>query len=259
MIEFTLATALLVATAGLACGFLNTVASSGSAVSLPMLIFLGLDPVTANATNRFPVLVAAGTASMSFHRRGHMPWRTALPISLPSMAGAAIGVGLAETLPQRDLGLVITAAVLVALGLLFTKVRDAVARAPEGDIRLGPAQYLVFLAIGLWLGFIVLDGATYLLLALVLAVRLPLAEANAVKSAVIVPTSLIALAWFVYNGHAAWEIGAVLAAGSVAGGMLGARLACSDAARRWIFRILVLALTGETVHLGLHYLHGTTA
>jgi hypothetical protein len=42
--------AVLVA-AGLACGFLNTLASSGSAVSLPILVLIGLSPAAANATN----------------------------------------------------------------------------------------------------------------------------------------------------------------------------------------------------------------
>jgi uncharacterized protein len=49
--------------AGLACGFLNTAASSGSAVSLPILMAIGLDPVTANATNRLPVLIGAMSAT----------------------------------------------------------------------------------------------------------------------------------------------------------------------------------------------------
>ncbi len=55
--------------AGLACGFLNTAASSGSAVSLPILLMIGLDPIAANATNRIPVLIGALAATMSFHRR----------------------------------------------------------------------------------------------------------------------------------------------------------------------------------------------
>ena len=59
---------LLAGVAGLACGFLNTAASSGSAVSLPILMAIGLDPVTANATNRLPVLVGARAAARRVHR-----------------------------------------------------------------------------------------------------------------------------------------------------------------------------------------------
>ena len=42
---------LLAILAGIVAGIINTLAGSGSAVTLPMLIFLGLEPVSANATN----------------------------------------------------------------------------------------------------------------------------------------------------------------------------------------------------------------
>ena len=96
--------------AGLACGFLNTAASSGSAVSLPILMAIGLDPVTANATNRLPVLIGAMSATGSFHRKRAIPWRDALVVAVPVTAGAGVGAVLAEVIPARDLALVITAA-----------------------------------------------------------------------------------------------------------------------------------------------------
>lgn len=54
--------------AGLLCGFLNTVASSGSAVSLPLFMLLGMAPALGNGTNRVPVLIAAIVASVTFIR-----------------------------------------------------------------------------------------------------------------------------------------------------------------------------------------------
>jgi uncharacterized membrane protein YfcA len=243
----------LAAAAGLACGFLNTVASSGSAVSLPILMMIGLDPITANATNRLPVLVGAISATGSFQRKGAIPWRLALLVSIPVTIGATLGALLAERLPGRDLGLMITAAVLVALLLLFTKLKQAIASVQAGEIRFGVREWFWFLLIGIWLGFIVLDGATYLLLALVLAVGAPLLGANAIKSVALVPTSLAALALFAMKGDLDWTLGAVMAAGSIAGGLLGVRLAVSDGARRWIFRLLVLVILAELVHLGVHY------
>src|SRR5262245_13116300 len=100
--------------AGLACGFLNTAASSGSAVSLPILMMIGLDPISANATNRVPVLIGAMSATASFHRGKTLPWALAAKVSLPVTIGGLIGAGLAEILPGRDLALIITAAVLAA-------------------------------------------------------------------------------------------------------------------------------------------------
>lgn len=121
----------------------------------------------------------------------------------------------------------------------------------------GMRERLMFLGIGTWLGFIVLDGATYLLLALTLAVGLPLTNANAVKSFALVPTTLVAVVIFAAKGSIDWQVGAVMAVGSVAGGLLGARLASSPVAKVWVFRILVAVILAELVHLLLHYVFDT--
>jgi uncharacterized membrane protein YfcA len=243
--------------AGLACGFLNTAASSGSAVSLPILLMIGLDPVTANATNRVPVLIGALSATMSFHQRGALLWALALKVSLPVAIGGLAGAGLAEILPGRELALIITAAVLVALVLLFTKLKQAIESAASETVRYGAREFFIFIGIGVWLGFIVLDGATYLLLALTLAVGLPLVHANAIKSAALVPTTVVAMLVFAFKGNVDWTLGAVMGVGSVAGGILGARLATSPQARKWVFLLLVVVISAELVHLVLHYVFKT--
>lgn len=244
--------------AGLACGFLNTAASSGSAVSLPILLMIGLDPIVANATNRVPVLIGALAATMDFHRRRVLPWGLAGKVSLPVAIGGVMGAGLAEWVPGRYLGLIITASILLALVLLFTKLKEAIESAEAGDLRYGAREFLVFAAIGVWLGFVVLDGATYLLLALTLVVGLPLVHANAVKSAVLIPVTAVALAVFAWKGHIDWTVGAAMAVGSVAGGLIGAKLATSPQARVWIFRLLVAVILAELAHLVFHYVFETT-
>jgi uncharacterized protein len=243
--------------AGLACGFLNTVASSGSAVSLPILLTIGLDPISANATNRIPVLVAALSATWSFHRRQALLWNVGLKVSVPVTIGALGGAILAEILPARDLGLIITAAVFVALVLLFTKLKQAIEAAKSDVVRYGLREFLVFVVIGAWLGFIVLDGATYLLLALTLIVGLSLIQANAIKSALLIPSTIIAMLVFGYKGNLNWTLGAMMGAGSIAGGVLGARLAMSLQARRWVFILLVVVITAELVQLTIHYVFKT--
>ena len=247
----------IAAIAGLACGFLNTVASSGSAVSLPLLMMIGLDPISANATNRLPVLIGGVSASYSFHCSGNMPWDLVLRVSLPVTLGAVAGAIAAEALPSRELGLVITVAVLMALLLLFTKIKKILETATAGDIRFGMREFAIFIAIGFWCGFIVLDSGTYLLLALVLLVGAALVPANAVKNAMMIPTSIVALTIFIWKGHIHWEYGAVMAAGAIVGGLAGAKLATSVNARKWIFRLLVVVIVGELIHLVLHYIHET--
>ena len=116
----------------------------------------------------------------------------------------------------------------------LTKLEDILRPGAVQEARFRWQEAFWFLLIGLWLGFIVLDGATWLLLALVLSVRLPLVEANAVKNFLAVPTTVVAMLVFASQGTIDWTLGAALGVGSVLGGLLGARLVLLEQARRWI-------------------------
>lgn len=72
----------------------------------------GPDPISANATNRIPVLIGAVTATMSFQAKNALPWRMALKLGVPTTLGGFLGALLAEQMPARDLGLGITAELL---------------------------------------------------------------------------------------------------------------------------------------------------
>lgn len=241
--------------AGLACGFLNTVASSGSVVSLPILMWVGLPPAEANATNRIPVLIGCVSATLDLARKRAIPWGLALRTAVPVTIGAAIGAVLAELLPGDDLGLLITGAVLLAFFLILAKLRQLLAERPCRESSYGAREFALLLAIGIWIGFIVLDGATYLLLALVLAVRLSLPEANAIKNFLLVPTSLVAIAIFATDNSIDWTLGLVMGAGSMVGGLLGAKLSLSRYGRDWISLFLTLVIAVELIHLSVHYYH----
>jgi uncharacterized protein len=253
MADHSIMSLLVAVIAGLCCGFLNTVASSGSAVSLPVLMWIGLHAVDANATNRIPVLIGSLTATINLARGGKIPWDLAWRATVPVTVGAAFGALMAEVVPSHDLRLVITGAIVAALVLILTKLKAVLDTVASGEVRFRWQEASWFVLIGFWLGFIVLDGATYLLLALVLSVRLPLVEANAVKNFLTVPTTAVAMLIFASRGSVDWSLGAFLGVGSVVGGFLGSRLAVSDQARRWIVGLLVVVIVGELIQLSLRY------
>jgi uncharacterized membrane protein YfcA len=246
---------ILLIVAGLACGFLNTLASSGSAVSLPILVMFGLSPGAANATNRLPVLIGSMTALWTFQRRKQVDWRAAARLAPAAGLGSIVGVLLAEALPNRQMGIVITAAILIALLLLFTKVKQALGRDPEGPPRVTIGSIALMFVVGAWLGFIVLDGATYLMLVLILVCHYGLARANALKVLLASIATLVAIAMFSHAGDTRWLEGGLLSAGSVVGGDLGARLSSHSLAKLWAFRALETVIVLELVHLGWHYFH----
>jgi hypothetical protein len=107
--------------------------------------------------------------------------------------------------------------------------------------------------VGVWLGFIVLDGATYLLLVLILLFRYDLPHANALKVFLLVTTTLVPIAMFARSGNVWWTEGLLLAVGSLLGGYFGAKLSSHEKARLWVFRILVTVIVLELIHLGIRY------
>jgi uncharacterized membrane protein YfcA len=240
--------------AGIACGLINALASSGSAVSLPILMMLGLPPLAANATNRLSVLFGSLMALRTFEAEGKVDWRAALQMVLPATAGSVLGVWLAKTLPAHDMALAITGAVLVALLLLFSKLKKALAKDLHVPAQVTFKSQLAMALVGVWLGFIVLDGATYLLLVVILLCRFDLPHANALKVFLLVTTTLVPIMLFWRAGDIWWTEGALLSLGSILGGHVGAKLSSFAHARLWVFRIPVVVIGLELVHLGIDYL-----
>jgi uncharacterized membrane protein YfcA len=117
-------------------------------------------------------------------------------------------------------------------------------------------QEIIFLVfVGIWLGFIVLDGSTYLLLVLILGMRLNLMAANAYKNLAIASTSAIALVIFSIDGNVDWKIGSLMALGAIGGGFIGASVAMMPMAKVWTFRLLVTIILLEVLQIGIEYLH----
>jgi hypothetical protein len=244
---------LLLLVAGLGCGLVNTLASSGSAISLPLLLLFGLSPLDANATNRLTVLFGSLMALRTFQAKKTVDWAAGLRMAIPATLGSVGGVLAAERLPGRSMALVITMAVMAAFLLLVTKMKRVLEHPKPGVAGITAAGMVTLLGVGFWLGFIVLDGATYLLLVLILMFHYDLVRANALKALLAVPTTLVPILMFAGHGSIRWPEGLIMSAGSVAGGYFGARLTMHERAKYWIFRILVVVLVLEIVHLSIQY------
>lgn len=242
--------------AGLACGFINTVASSGSALTLPLLIFMGLPPAVANGTNRLPVLCASLIASITYVRSGVVDWKILRFVLPPSLVGGLIGILIADHIPEYFLKALVTIAITIAFLLLFTKVKQAFERVTEEMPRCRWQEALYLFLVGLWMGLIVLDSATYLLLVMVMSMRLSLLKANAYKNIILTFGMSLSLIIMTIDGNVNWEIGAVMAAGSVLGGYLGARFSFHQLAKIWTYRILASMIGLEIVHISLKDIFG---
>lgn len=249
---------LVLLAAGMGLAFANTLASSGSALSLPVLLAVGLGPELANGTNRVAVLAGATAAMVSFVRNGRIQWPIVSPLMIVAAPGAAAGAAISEVVSPTRLHLAIVGALLVALALLAvrpTRWLSTSGSAPHSTSgpapHVGPIQLLWIFLISVWAGFIVLDGMTYLLMALVLSVGLDVVSANAAKAAIAVVIASVSLVVLAVGGNVDWVAAAPLSVGAAIGGLLAARLALNPATARWIYRLLVLIIVGEVVQLAI--------
>ena len=253
--EITLTTSLLLILAGVCSGFLNTVASSGSAVTLPVMIALGLNPVIANATNRVPVVVGLAAAVWKYHRSGQLHWKEGFRLSIPTIVGAVLGTFLAANLGDKKTGYLTTFAVLFAMMVVLSNPSKWLNSGQSTQAKQnGLLVKVALFTVGIWTGLIVLDSGTMFLAVLVLMAHYPLQEANAIKAWSMGLPSLMAVMIFTAKGDINWFWAFPLSAGGILGSLIGTRVSLGRNASKWIYWVLVLVLGVQVVQLALRYL-----
>lgn len=225
---------------GLIAGFINTLAGSGSLITLPILILLGLPANVANGTNRVGVLLQNVVAVATFRRRGALDTAGAWKLVLPSVIGSVIGAALAVDLDEALLRRMIGAVMLVMLAvMLFKPERWIAEHADRREPRL-LVEVPLFFAIGVYGGFIQAGVGIFLLAGLVLGAGFNLVGANAMKNLIVLVFTAAALVVFILNDQVQWTLGLLLAAGQAAGAWVAARLALKRGAE--FVRIVVIAI-----------------
>ena len=89
--------------AGVAAGFINTMAGGGSLLTLPALMLLGMPATDANGTNRLAVVTQSMSGVLAFHREGRLDTKAIVPVAGPTIVGAIAGSWVAAISPDEVL------------------------------------------------------------------------------------------------------------------------------------------------------------
>jgi uncharacterized protein len=209
---------------GLASGFINTVAGGGSAISLPMLMFLGLPANVANGTNRIAILlqsmVGVGTFRNSKVLNFNYGWRLSVPSALGALIGAFVAVEVNDDLMRWIIIIIMVAMLLL---VIFKPEAWIKQHAGETVTKTGWGQYIIFFLIGFYGGFIQVGVGFILLAGLVLGSGLDLVRANALKVMIVLVYTVIALIIFWANNQVHLWMGLILGIGSMVGAYGGAK------------------------------------
>jgi len=235
----------LLVLAGFLAGFINTLAGSGSVVSLAVLNLAGLPLDIANGTNRVAILLQTAVGVGRFRKQGKLAVREHAGIILPAVAGGIAGAFIAGEVDAAVLRVSIGLCMLLVLGLLFLKPKRWLeGQAEKLHARSGPVQLVSFFLVGLYGGYIQIGVGVFLLTALVMAAGFDLVRGNAVKLLIVLCYTGPVLTIFLMNGLVRWDLGLTLAAGN----MLGAWVATHEAAKRGapFIRGLLIVVTAVT-------------
>ena len=210
--------------AGFAAGALNAIVGSGSLLTFPTLLAVGLPPVTANVSNTIG-LVFGGVSGTLGYRRELVGQRDRLiRLGIAGLLGGTVGAALLLVLPPEAFQKIVPFLVLFAAGI--TAIQPALTERLE-HIRSRPAHDnpLVVLAVfftAIYGGYFGAGQGVILLALLLLLVNDDPQRLNGLKNAVILGVNVIAAVIFALVAPVDWTAVLLLAVSSIVGGQLGA-------------------------------------
>ncbi len=238
---------LLLIAAGFFAGVVNTIAGGGSFLTLPALMWFGLDPRIANGTNRVAVLFSSGSAVATFHKHGHLDRKLANRLTLPTMLGVPVGALLAIYLPAQAFE-PLFGAIFLCMAVLLILNPKRITEQKKVSVESNGRIFATFFGIGIYVGFIQAGMGILVLLAMSLLNRGDLVASNAVKNWIGFIVTLTATLMFAIHGLIDWLPGLVMAIGNVLGGVVGAKLAIKKG-NRLIFGILIVVMIATGIKL----------
>ncbi len=235
---------LLLYTTGVFTGFMNVMAGGGSAIILPLLIFLGLDGALANGTNRVAIFIQNISAILSFRQEKVHSFRHSTIMSLFALPGAILGAFLAvhinNALFHKILGIVMIG---IMITIVLPKKKIKFSENPKHAWLIYPAM----VGIGFYGGFIQVGVGFILMAALQNILKIDLVKVNMHKVFVIFFYTIPALAVFILTGNVRWEYGLALAAGNATGAWFSAKVAVKKGEKvvRIVLMVAILIMSAK--------------
>lgn len=219
---------ILVFVVGFVASAINAIAFGGSLVSFPTLIWLGLPPIIANATNTAAVWPGSLGAVWGYrreiaHTAPRMYW-----LIIPSIAGAIAGAMLLRITPPAVFDRLVPLLILFAT-LLFA-VQERIQRflnvAPEhhGSMWFTAAMGFQFL-VSVYGGYFGAGMGILMLAALAILGHEDIHQMNGLKNLLAVFINAVAAAYFIFAGMVRGTDAIVMASGATIGGVAAAGLA----------------------------------
>ena len=236
----------VVAAAAFAAGLINSIAGGGTLLSFPALIWLGRDPVLANATSTVALWPASLAGAFGFRRDLKGGGRWLLMFGVPSLAGGVLGAFLLLRTPSGTFARLVPFLILFAT--LLVAVQEPISQRfgrAEGEqpSRAWWIGAIVFqFLVGVYGGYFGAGIGILMLAALGLLGFADIHRMNGLKNLLAICINGVAALYFILSGAVIWVDVLVMTFAAIAGGYSGARLAYRLGRRFVRYAVIVIGL-----------------
>jgi uncharacterized membrane protein YfcA len=216
--------ALAIIAAGVAAGAINAVVGSGTLITFPVLIALGYQPLVANVSNNIGLVPGAVAGVFGYRRELEGQRSRVLTLAVFSIGGGVAGATLLLVLPASAFEAIVPILIAVALALVVAQPRidRALAERPAPKGEHGLALRGAVTASGVYGGYFGAGQGILLIGILGIGIRDRLQRLNGLKNVLAGIVNATAGLIFVFAADVDWAVTALIAAGSIAGGLAGA-------------------------------------
>jgi uncharacterized protein len=217
--------------AGVGAGAINAVVGSGTLITFPVLLSVGIPPVVATISNAIGLVPGSVTGTWGYRRELAGQRRRILQLVPASLLGALTGAWLLLHLPDETFEAVVPVLLVLALVLVVTQtyIQGAINRYRErreksGSGRGGLAAMLIgTYLVGCYGGYFAAAQGILLIGVLGSLLAEPLQRVNALKNLLTLVVNTVAATAYVVVAfdRISWQAAGLIAAGSLVGGLIG--------------------------------------
>lgn len=227
--ELSVVSVLAVIGAGFFAGAINALAGGGTLVALPVLIWLGVPPWSANIACTVGLLPGYGGSALAYRHELKQTATYRRPLLIAATVGGVIGAGLLLITPPRAFELIVPFLVLGSVLLLIARpwlarlvAQRSHPHATTGRLAIGLLASMF--ACGVYGAYFGAALGVLLLAALGIHLQTSLQIQNALKSVISFGCVAAGALIFIVLGQVEWVPALLLLVASLGGGFAGGRL-----------------------------------
>ncbi|NJE07491.1 sulfite exporter TauE/SafE family protein [Thermococcus sp. M39] len=202
-------------------GFIGSVMSGGSLITLFILSFLGVPTKVAIGTLKLVIAGLTLVSTITYFKRGIVDAKLALSLTISSLFGAFLGSLFFLSIPENLANIIVASLLLV--GMYFMIKQRPSQKEPKLESRVW--QVIIGFLIGVYISILGIASTLIIISTLLLFFKLDILRANGTAKMIIFFNNLVATINYALAGNVNYSVGILILIPVLFGSWLGARTA----------------------------------